>query len=286
MPKIPFDASKVRTTPYADAIRKAFVDCYGKIYESKVTGIPMDPTTKAALDSLMKPKERPGYEGRSRRTVPPVSDWDARDKEAIKPFGDTFESAYERYMPHEPSALEREALREAERMRGIREEAKYKERFEYARRLLEAERQEREAKANQPASFIADDLVKHEVAAISVNSAKACIVINMQLSKQLYTFLLERFKVDKLRFDAKLGVWEAHPSIMPELRSVLKSHFKDIQVLGVPKAIPSTKFDQLVAKLDKDDRQKIYKLLALKYHTDRGGSHETMVLINQVFKES
>jgi hypothetical protein len=73
---------------------------------------------------------------------------------------------------------------------------------------------------------------------------------------------------------------------MPELRSVLKSHFKDIQVLGVPKAIPSTKFDQLVAKLDKDDRQKIYKLLALKYHTDRGGSHETMVLINQVFKES
>ena len=286
MPKIPFDASKVRTTPYADAIRKAFVDRYGKIYESKVIGIPMDPTTKAALDALMKPKERPGYEGRSRRTVPPVSDWDARDKEAIKPFGDTFESASERYKPRETSALEREALREAERMRGIREEAKYKERFEYARRLLEAERQEREAKANQPASFIADDLVKHEVAAISVNSAKACIVINMQLSKQLYTFLLERFKVDKLRFDAKLGVWEAHPSIMPELRSVLKSHFKDIQVLGVPKAIPSTKFDQLVAKLDKDDRQKIYKLLALKYHTDRGGSHETMVLINQVFKES
>ena len=285
MPKIPFDASKVRTTPYADAIRKAFVDRYGKIYESKVTGIPMDPTTKAALDSLMKPKERPGYEGRSRRTVPPVSDWDARDKEAIKPFGDTFESAYERYKPRETSALEREALREAERMRGIREEAKHKERIESARRL-EAERQEREAKANQPASFIADDLVKHEVAAISVNSAKACIVINMQLSKQLYTFLLERFKVDKLRFDAKLGVWEAHPSIMPELRSVLKSHFKDIQVLGVPKAIPSTKFDQLVAKLDKDDRQKIYKLLALKYHTDRGGSHETMVLINQVFKES
>jgi len=285
MPKIPFDASKVRTTPYADAIRKAFVDRYGKIYESKVTGIPMDPTTKAALDSLMKPKERPGYEGRSRRTVPPVSDWDARDKEAIKPFGDTFESAYERYKPRETSALEREALREAERMRGIREEAKHKERIESAMRL-EAERQEREAKANQPASFIADDLVKHEVAAISVNSAKACIVINMQLSKQLYTFLLERFKVDKLRFDAKLGVWEAHPSIMPELRSVLKSHFKDIQVLGVPKAIPSTKFDQLVAKLDKDDRQKIYKLLALKYHTDRGGSHETMVLINQVFKES
>ena len=282
MPKIPFDASKVRTTPYADAIRKAFVDRYGKIYESKVTGMPMDPTTKAALDALMKPKERPGYEGRSRRTVPPVSDWDARDKEAIKPFGDTFESAYERYKPRETSALEREALREAERMR---EGAKHKERIESAMRL-EAERREREAKANQPASFIADDLVKHEVAAISVNSAKACIVINMQLSKQLYTFLLERFKVDKLRFDAKLGVWEAHPSIMPELRSVLKSHFKDIQVLGVPKAIPSTKFDQLVAKLDKDDRQKIYKLLALKYHTDRGGSHETMVLINQVFKES
>jgi len=282
MPKIPFDASKVRTTPYADAIRKAFIDHYGKIYESKVTGMPMDPTTKAALDALMKPKERPGYEGRSRRTVPPVSDWDARDKEAIKPFGDTFESAYARYKPRETSALEREALREAERMR---EGAKHKERIESARRL-EAERQEREAKANQPASFIADDLVKHEVAAISVNSAKACIVINMQLSKRLYMFLLERFKVDKLRFDAKLGVWEAHPSIMPELRSVLKSHFKDIQVLGVPKAIPSTKFDQLVAKLDKDDRQKIYKLLALKYHTDRGGSHETMVLINQVFKES
>ena len=279
MPKIPFDASKVRTTPYADAIRKAFVDHYGKIYESKVTGIPMDPTTKAALDALMKPKERPTT-GKERYGAPPASRWSERDKPG------SFESAYERYMPHEPSALEREALREAERMRGIREEAKYKERFEYARRLLEAERQEREAKANQPASFIADDLVKHEVAAISVNSAKACIVINMQLSKQLYTFLLERFKVDKLRFDAKLGVWEAHPSIMPELRSVLKSHFKDIQVLGVPKAIPSTKFDQLVAKLDKDDRQKIYKLLALKYHTDRGGSHETMVLINQVFKES
>ena len=285
MPKIPFDASKVPESRFSKKVEAYTLETLAAIYESKLTGMPMDPTTKAALDALMKPKERPGYEGRSRLTVPPVSDWDARAKEAIKPFGDTFESAYARYKPGATSALEREALREAERMRGIREEAKHKERIESAMRL-EAERREREAKANQPASFIADDLVKHEVAAISVNSAKACIVINMQLSKQLYTFLLERFKVDKLRFDAKLGVWEAHPSIMPELRSVLKSHFKDIQVLGVPKAIPSTKFDQLVAKLDKDDRQKIYKLLALKYHTDRGGSHETMVLINQVFKES
>ena len=82
------------------------------------------------------------------------------------------------------------------------------------------------------------------------------------------------------------GLFECTSEAMKQVKPLLAKTFKDIQMIGVPKVAPVTKFDALMAKLDKEDRSKIYKLLALKYHVDKGGRHDMMVLINQVFKES
>ena len=138
-------------------------------------------------------------------------------------------------------------------------------------------------------TYVTPELLAMSTAAISVNTSKACIVLNT--SNLVSDALMSAFeKIDPKRsqiiFNVQLTVWEIHPGIMAQVKPILAKMFKTVQVVGVPKAIPATKFDQLLTKLDKDDKAKIYKLLAMKYHTDRGGAHDTMVLINQVFKES
>jgi len=138
-------------------------------------------------------------------------------------------------------------------------------------------------------TYVTPELLAMSTAAISVNTSKACIVLNtsnLVSDALIHAFELIDPKRSQIIFNAQLRIWEIHPGIMAQVKPILAKMFKTVQVVGVPKAIPATKFDQLLTKLDKDDKAKIYKLLAMKYHTDRGGAHDTMVLINQVFKES
>lgn len=136
--------------------------------------------------------------------------------------------------------------------------------------------------ASQPHTGLIQIDVSKTDAVLSVNNAKACIVLRASYTPSgimhLATYL------DRCKWNARDEVYEIHPSLLGELKLWLKHTYKDVHVLGVQKQIAATKFDQLMNKLDKVDKDKIYKLLALRYHPDKGGDKETMTLINLVFK--
>jgi hypothetical protein len=262
MPKIVFSLSEMKAK---HALRMA-----GRVFEATVGDIVDDHTRDAISDLLGKVgKKSP------RRTSTTYSGG----------FGGRAETYAER---DERECAERRdaAKRRAEFDRAGR--ASYEERVKEHR---EKEAREREhytytsARSTGPVYVTNEELLQVSVS-VSVDTSKACIIVNAcgKTSKALQE-RIAKHPENMLRYVVSKDVWEVHPSIMPDFKLVLKQFFKEIQVVGVPKAVPSTKFDQLLSKLDKDDKNKMYKLLALKYHTDRGGNHDTMVLVNLVFKE-
>lgn len=235
----------------------------------------MDESTKSAIEDLLKTVKK--------RSASPVdyrlsrSEVEARRRA----LDDERERAYREHLERETKRREREA-EPARKEALIREEARREE--ERVRRATEAQREHFAQLSNPPRFFGLEDL-RNEVAALSVNSAKACVVLRCIQCKELVDQLEREVAPTKRQWNGLDMVWEFHPSAMAQVRSILGLYFKDIQVVGVPKAIPATKFDQLLAKLTKDDKNKIYRLLAGTYHPDKGGSAEVMTLINLVFKE-
>ena len=257
----------------------------------------LDPETKSALDDLLRVVSTGG---RSRKPPPSsyrdrvLSDIESlRDREAKRREYDEARRRETEILARERVAREAaEAMRraeyEAERAREreaerIRHEASVRERVKD--RYTEARSEYERVFGSIPdeRKYIID--TKYEIAVLSVNPAKACIVLKAPMS-ELFESTLKREILEKYRtYNQREQVWEFHASVMPQLKSLLKNAYKDIQTLGVAKPIPATKFDKLINKLSPDAKAKCYKLLASLYHPDRGGDHETMTLINQVFKE-
>jgi len=211
--------------------------------------------------------------------------------------------------PSRPSFSERERearmrdeyirRREAERAESARIEAERAKRWEEETRLAREREEEREriraierkrARKQEVLrewqSILAEEAgethdLKLETATVSVNPAKACVTVRCAFNA---TFAGQMCAIKGVSFAD--GLFECTSEAMKQVKPLLAKTFKDVQMIGVPKVAPVTKFDALMAKLDKEDRSKIYKLLALKYHVDKGGRHDMMVLINQVFKES
>ena len=128
-------------------------------------------------------------------------------------------------------------------------------------------------------------MTMQDMAVMSVDQSRAVITL-----KTVYNpFFLERLKssIDpKYRnWNRDSKCWELHPSVMQQTQQICKEFYKGVQIIG-QKPVLGTKFEKLLVKLSKDDKSSIYKILALKYHPDKGGDHETMSLINEVFKQS
>ena len=128
---------------------------------------------------------------------------------------------------------------------------------------------------------------REETATLSLNTSKACIVLRAIYSDEVTTNIKESIDRKHRFWNERDRVWEFNPCVLKDLKALLMVLYADVQVVGVPKALPATKFDKLVAKLDKDDKTKIYRVLASKYHPDvkETGSHEVMTLLNEVFKQ-
>lgn len=128
------------------------------------------------------------------------------------------------------------------------------------------------------------DMTKQDMAVMSVDQAKAVITL-----KVLYNpFFNERLKnavEPKYRnWNRDNKCWELHPSKMKEVQTICGEFYKGVQIIG-QKPVLGTKFEKLLTKLSKDDKVNIYRLLAMRYHPDKGGDHETMSLVNEVFKQ-
>lgn len=223
----------------------------------------MDESTKSVIEEILAEKARPSrHKAYSTRPLyEPSPEWRRAERERLE------RERRERAEREERERLERERLeRERERQRKAVEEALFK-------------------KLSAPAPLVSIEQLAGETAYLSVNPAKACITLRCPVALQLMQ-RLESLGTSKVRWNGVDQTFEVNPSALPEVKLVLKSFFKDVQVIGVQKAVPATKFDQLLAKLDREDKSKIYRLLAAKYHPDSPrGSHEVMVLINQCFKE-
>jgi hypothetical protein len=128
--------------------------------------------------------------------------------------------------------------------------------------------------------------LKEHIATLSVDTSSASIIFKAPLTDELIKRIEASIPLTSREWLVDKRAWRFAPSVIAVLKPILKDCYKDVQMLGVPKALPSTKFDQLMSKLSKDDKASIYRILASKYHPDKGGSHEVMTLINIVFRGS
>lgn len=126
--------------------------------------------------------------------------------------------------------------------------------------------------------------LKDQIATLSVDTASASIVFKAPINDEFIKRIENAIPMTQREWLEGVRAWRFSPAALPILKPILKDTYKDVQMLGVPKALPATKFDQLMAKLSKEDKASIYKLLASKYHPDKGGTHEVMTLINVVFR--
>jgi hypothetical protein len=126
--------------------------------------------------------------------------------------------------------------------------------------------------------------LKEQVATLSVDTSSASVVFKAPLNNTLISRINNSVPLTQREWVPDKKVWRFSPAAIPILKPILKDVYKDVVMLGVPKALPSTKFDQLISKLSKDDKAAVYKLLASRHHPDKGGSHEVMTLINIVFR--
>jgi hypothetical protein len=277
MAKIPGDMGKARS-PSAKVRDRA--ETLAEVME-RVKSMGMDEDTRKIISDML---------GTVRPSAPPRSgrpSFSEREREARL---------------REERARSEAILREERRKRETERAAAWAEEMRLSKERMEREEREREERERRAAierkkarkqevlrewqSILAEEAgethdLKLETATVSVNPAKACVTVRCPFNA---TFAGQMCAIKGVSFAD--GLFECTSEAMKQVKPLLAKTFKDVQMIGVPKVAPATKFDALMAKLDKEDRSKIYKLLALKYHVDKGGRHDMMVLINQVFKES
>lgn len=242
----------------------------------------MDEETRSAIDSLISGKKRsrpthPSFRDPYRAPRPSEPTWTERIRTEI----------------HE-ARLKEEAEREERRLREerAREESIRREREELDRIRHEDMERHRSAHTTKPdiPTFCYGERergllnLKNETATLSVDTSSASIVFKGPINDKLVKRIETAVPVTQREWMESKKAWRFSPACLAILKPILKDEYKDVQMLGVPKALPSTKFDQLMAKLSKEDKAQVYRLLAAKYHPDKGGSHEVMTLINIVFR--
>lgn len=269
MAKIPGDMSKARVSPKARDRAETLADVM-----ERVKSVGMDEDTRKIISDMLgtvRPSapprhSRPSFSEREREAR--IRDEYIRRREAERAESDRIEAERAKRWEEE-TRLAREREEERKRIRAIeRKRARKQEVLREWQSILAEEAGE------------THDL-KLETATVSVNPAKACVTVRCPFNA---AFAGQMCAIKGVSFAD--GLFECTSEAMKQVKPLLAKTFKDVQMIGVPKVAPVTKFDALMAKLDKEDRSKIYKLLALKYHVDKGGRHDMMVLINQVFKES
>lgn len=127
------------------------------------------------------------------------------------------------------------------------------------------------------------DMTKGDIAVMSANPARGCLVIKAAYNPYFSESLKRLLKPSERRWNPEERVWEIHPSRAKEAESLLRQYYGGVQIMA-QRVLPASKLEKLLGLLTEDDKKAIYRLLACKYHPDRGGSHEAMSLINEVFR--
>ena len=128
------------------------------------------------------------------------------------------------------------------------------------------------------------DMTKDDMAVMSVDQQKAVLTLKVTYNPFFNERLKKSIESKYRNWSPVNKCWEIHPSKMKDVQAICGEFYKGVQIIG-QKPVLGTKFEKLLSQLTKDDKASIYRLMALKYHPDKGGSHEVMSLINEVFKQ-
>ncbi len=243
----------------------------------------MDDETREAISSIL---------GMSSKRMPRHKAPESPFRPSKKPFDFGMEERIAEGVRKETERIERERMEAYERLREaeaehLAEKLKAHDdiRAESARAAIHKDRN-----YTTSVRFNCDGInlvskVSDQIAVLCINTAKACIVLRAPVTLPI----IRQFEIwhdeGKAEWNRSDRVMEFHPSILPALKLLLKQEYQDTQLIGVQKQVAATKFDQLMARLDAQDKKSIYNILARRYHPDMStGNKEIMTLINLVFK--
>lgn len=97
----------------------------------------------------------------------------------------------------------------------------------------------------------------------------------------------EKIPKGKKAWNADEKLWEFSVETIDVVVDILTRHFDEVIDLRqlIPPMQISQSVDPLLSLLDKDDITAIYRMLAFKYHPDKGGDAGKMARINQIFNQ-
>ena len=128
--------------------------------------------------------------------------------------------------------------------------------------------------------------IKEEVAKIWLDEGKGVICTRFPYKLKVIEEIREKVPKGKKTWNPTDKIWEFSVEAVDIIVEIMTENFQkviDLTQAAPPMPVSQNGTDPLLSLLDEEDIQKIYKLLAKKYHPDIGGDADKMAKINQIF---
>lgn len=128
--------------------------------------------------------------------------------------------------------------------------------------------------------------IEAEVAKVWLDENKGIICARFPYKEKVIGEIRAKIPKGKKSWNPDDKIWEFSVETIDVVVEILTENFD--KVIDLTKEVPELPYiqngtDPLLSLLDKEDIQKIYKMLAKKYHPDIGGDADKMARINRIF---
>jgi hypothetical protein len=127
--------------------------------------------------------------------------------------------------------------------------------------------------------------INKQICKIWLDEGKGILCARFPYKQSVIDEFREKIPKGKKSWNADDKLWEFSVETIDVVVEILTRNFDEVIDL-TQAAAPSqvvVSGDPLLSLLDKDDIQTIYRVLAKKYHPDKGGDAGKMARINQIF---
>lgn len=129
--------------------------------------------------------------------------------------------------------------------------------------------------------------VNKETAKVWLDEGKGVLCARFPYKQSAIDEFREKIPKGKKSWNAEDKLWEFSVETIDVVVEILTKNFDaviDLTQATAPSQVVVSG-DPLLSLLDKDDIQALYRVLAKKYHPDRGGDADKMARINQIFNQ-
>lgn len=127
--------------------------------------------------------------------------------------------------------------------------------------------------------------INKQVCKIWLDEGKGVLCARFPYKQAVIEEFREKVPKGKKAWNVDDKLWEFSIETIDVIVDILTRNFDE--VIDLTQAVPSTSVvvsgDPLLSLLDKEDLDKIYKLLVKRYHPDAGGDSDKMARINAIF---